>query len=102
MAHFLDKVYGPDWEETIGLNDASPIGTLFHNPLHNHNPLPTTPAEKFGVQLAQVQLLVQGMERRLVSREAELEALHLQAKEESNGLQDKLDKLKVNKNIFGS
>ncbi|KAG0144177.1 hypothetical protein CROQUDRAFT_716792 [Cronartium quercuum f. sp. fusiforme G11] len=104
MSNFLNKVYGPDWEDTIGLNDGSPNGTLHQNHLHslNNTPtaLPATPAEKFATQLAQVQLLVQGMERRLVSREVELESLHQQAKEDSKVLRSKISKIDPTSNLM--
>lgn len=92
MATFLNKVYGPDWEDTIGLNDPSPsLGTISQQqqqqnpsyPASTLTPLPVTPAEKFTAQLAQVQLLVQGMERRLVLREIELESLCQVVKKEN-------------------
>jgi len=105
MANLLTKVYGPEWEETISnMHEGSPGGTLSRAALPqrlNGPPLPTvnsctnipdSPAEKLSLQLAQVQLLVQGMERRLVSREAELEDLQKQSKLELLHVQDSFNR----------
>ncbi|OAV99743.1 hypothetical protein PTTG_00481 [Puccinia triticina 1-1 BBBD Race 1] len=103
MSNLLAKVYGPDWEETIpSMNDSSPGGTMKQNSLPariqsspstiNSTAIPNTPSEKLSLQLAQVQLLVQGMERRLVSREAELEDLHKQTKLEHLSIQESLNR----------
>ncbi|KAA1122411.1 hypothetical protein PGTUg99_037490 [Puccinia graminis f. sp. tritici] len=104
MSHLLVKVYGADWEDTISsMNDSSPGGTMKQNSLPSTRihtspstihttTIPNSPSEKLSLQLAQVQLLVQGMERRLVSREAELEDLHKQTKQEHLSLQDSLNR----------
>ncbi|EGG12204.1 uncharacterized protein MELLADRAFT_70707 [Melampsora larici-populina 98AG31] len=101
MATFLNKVYGPDWEDTIGLNDPSPTSNINQNTSHTCTltPLPTTPAEKFTTQLAQVQLLVQGMERRLVARQGELESLSQVAKKDSDELHQTISKIDLNQKI---
>ncbi|KAH9815570.1 hypothetical protein DFH28DRAFT_267319 [Melampsora americana] len=103
MATFLNKVYGPDWEDTIGLNEPTTTATVSH---HTSNtctltPLPATPTERFTAQLAQVQLLVQGMERRLVAREGELESLCQVAKKDSDELRKTISKIDLNHQIVG-
>lgn len=105
MGNLLSKVYGPDWEEAISnMNDSSPGGTMRQNSIprrltcsspskNNTIAIPNTPSEKLSLQLAQVQLLVQGMERKLVSREAELENLHKQTREEHHMLQESINRI---------
>ncbi|MBW0497047.1 hypothetical protein O181_036762 [Austropuccinia psidii MF-1] len=117
MGKLLAKVYGPDWEDTILTSiDGMPSSAITSSQTsagsnlisHNNNSniinpstnlnvnpstMPITTSEKLGAQLAQVQLLVQGMERRLVSREAELLDLQQKSKQDQEILQETISRI---------
>ncbi|KAI7958814.1 hypothetical protein MJO28_002605 [Puccinia striiformis f. sp. tritici] len=107
MSALLSKVCGPDWEEsmmeptidsttttttTMMSTNRSPSRTLQHSHIKT---LPNDPAQKLELQLAQVQLLIQAMERRLVTREAQLIDLNNQSKLDHQKLIDSFNLAKT-------
>ncbi|KAI8458827.1 hypothetical protein BY996DRAFT_4344208 [Phakopsora pachyrhizi] len=119
MSNLLSKAYGPDWEQMIILPTTGTSGSNHQMALENSQPLQSTATkirdeeeridelirdendelldknnqEKLTLQLSQIQLLVQGMEKRLIVRESELIDLNQRAMSDHQSLKEKLEQI---------
>lgn len=103
MSQALAKVYGPDWESTVGLGDGVVKGPPSPTRRTSLVPSPSTAGlasepsaslalpeaqsrDKLASQLEQVHALVRAMERRLIQSEGELEEIRREAREEKRNV----------------
>ncbi|KAI8454034.1 hypothetical protein BY996DRAFT_6531954 [Phakopsora pachyrhizi] len=117
VLNLFSKAYGPDWEQMIILQMTGSSGSNHQKILENSQPLQSTATkikdeeerieelikdknntllnknnqEKLTQQLNQIQLLVQGMEKRLIFQESELIDLNQRAMSGHQSLKEKIE-----------